>query len=67
MDKQEIQLREIVKESLENITEAGSPFFYNLVYNQQAYAKAEEMIINYCIANSVPISSAIALIESEME
>jgi hypothetical protein len=66
MTKQEQELRNIVKQSLEKITENGSPYFWDMVYKQNAYAKAEEMIINYAITNRVPISAAIGLIESTM-
>lgn len=66
MTKQEQQLREIVQQSLATITQSASPYFYNIVNVHKAYNKAEDMIINYAITNRVPVSAAIALIESAM-
>ena len=67
MTKQEQELRNIVKQALEQITESGSPYFYNMVYKQNAYAKAEEVILNYAITNHVSVSAAVGLIESSFE
>lgn len=66
MNKQETQLREIVKQTLESITKSGSPFFYEMVFEQNSFDKAEEMLITYAIKNRVTISAALGLIESEM-
>lgn len=66
MTKQEQQLRDIVKQTLLNITEQGSPYFYNMI-KQGGYAKAEEMLINYAITNRVTISAALANLESSMD
>lgn len=68
MQTKDIQviLRLKIKDTLENSKPSVYPNFHSLVQTKNGYLKAEEMIINYVIVNAVPISSAIAHLESEM-
>lgn len=59
-------LRLKIKSALDNIKPSVYPNFHSLVQTKEGYLKAEEMIIEYMIANTVPVSSAIAHLESEM-
>lgn len=59
-------LRLKIKSALDNARPSIYPNFHSLVQSKEGYLKAEEMIIDYMVANSVPVSSAIAHLESEM-
>lgn len=68
MQTKDIQviLRLKIKNALDNCKPNVYPNFHSLVQSKSGYLKAEEMIINYAIQNTVPVSSAIAHLESEM-
>lgn len=68
MQTKDIQkiLRLRIKSALENAKPSIYPNFYKLIQTKEGYLKAEEMIIDYVIANTVPVSSAIAHLESEL-
>ncbi|HSZ72483.1 MAG TPA: hypothetical protein VK750_07380 [Cytophagaceae bacterium] len=55
-----------IKRELGKCTSTSYPNFYNLIKTKGGYLKAEEMVIQYAIKNNLPISSAIAQLESEL-
>lgn len=59
-------LRLRIKDALHNLKPSVYPNFHSLIQTKEGYLKAEEMVIEYVIANTVPVSSAIAHLESEM-
>lgn len=59
-------LRLRIKDALDNIKPSVYPNFHSLVQTKAGYLKAEEMIIDYAIKNSLPISTTLAHLESEM-
>jgi hypothetical protein len=68
MQTKDIQviIRLKIKNALDKCKPSVYPNFHNLVQTKNGYIKAEEMIINYIVANAVPVSSAMAILESEM-
>ena len=60
-------LRLRIKEAFENCKPSTYPNFHSLIQTKDGYLKAESMIINYVIQNTLPVSTAIAQLESELE
>lgn len=67
MDKDLRQtLRLKIKEAFNTCTQEAYPHFHQLLQTKEGYLQAEEMVIQFAIRNSVPVSAAIAQLESEL-
>ena len=60
-------LRLRIKEAFDTCKPSTYPNFYRLIQTKEGYLKAETMIIDYVIKNTLPVSTVIAQLESELE
>jgi len=60
-------LRLRIKEAFDSCKPNTYPNFHRLIQTKEGYLKAETMIIDYVIKNTLPVSTAIAQLESELE
>lgn len=60
-------LRLKIKAAFHSCSQSVYPNFHRLVQTKEGYLKAEEMVIDYVISNTLPVSTAIAHLESEMQ
>lgn len=60
-------LRLRIKEAFDTCKSSTYPNFCRLIQTKEGYLKAETMIIDYVIKNTLPVSTAIAQLESELE
>ncbi len=59
-------LRLKIKEVLRNCNSNIYPNFCRQIQTRDGYLRAEEMVIHYVIQNTLPVSTAIAQLESEL-
>ena len=60
-------LRLRIREAFDNCKSSTYPHFYHLIQTKEGYLRAESMIIDYVIKNTLPVSTAIAQLEMEFK
>lgn len=64
---QQSEIRTLVRSALSHVAEVAYPNFYKMIQTVDGYKKAEDLILNYAIKNQISVSSAIGLLEAELE